>query len=59
MLDTENDTGGPHQSIVICLLFFDQASRGPAFLKKKKIVLAGLTECFVMFCMNFIFDVCL
>jgi hypothetical protein len=34
MLDTENDTGGTHQSLFMYLLFFAQASRGPAFLKK-------------------------
>lgn len=56
MLDTENDTGGPHQSLFMYLLFFAQAFRGPAL---KKIVLAGLTECFVMCYMSSTVDVCL
>jgi len=34
MMDTENDTGGPHQSMCIYLLFFVHASRGPALKKK-------------------------
>jgi hypothetical protein len=42
-----------------CAFIYYFSSKLPETLLFKKIVLAGLTECFVMFCMSFTFDVCL
>ena len=60
MLDTENDTQGPHQSMCICLLFFVQAFRGPAFFFfKKSSDRFDRMLCYVLYELHFLMFACI